>query len=82
MYQYYFFHKQLLLKQIKSTPLGKEVESDFKKIDEGYEGDQGELSFKKSKKRSKAETDDLDVDNDDDDKMIRVLFYFSFLICS
>ena len=55
------------MKQIKSTPLGKEVESTFKKIDEGFEGDQGEMSFKKSKKRSRTENDDLD-----DDLMMRV----------
>ena len=60
------------MKQIKSTPLGKEVESTFKKIDEGFEGDQGEMSFKKSKKRSRTENDDLDDDLDDESKMIRV----------
>ena len=64
------------MKQIKSTPLGKEVESTFKKIDEGFEGDQGEMSFKRSKKRSRADNDDLDDDLDDENKMMRVGMFF------
>lgn len=52
------------------------MKSQFKQIDEGYEGDQGEMSFKKSRKRAKA-----DDEENDDNKMMRVnIFVFVLMI--
>lgn len=67
---------QLLLKQIEKNPLKDKLKSQFKQIDEGYEGDQGEMSFKKSRKRAKA-----DDEENDDNKMMRVnIFVFVLMI--
>lgn len=56
-----------MLKQIEKNPLKDQLKSQFKKIDEGYEGDQEEMSLKKSRKRAKA-----DDEGNDDNKMMKV----------
>ena len=56
-----FVHLQLLLRQLKSSRIGKDAEEEFKKIDEGYEGDQNEMTFKKSRKTKKEEESEEDT---------------------
>lgn len=44
---------------MKSSRLGKEAEEEFKRIDEGFEGDQNEMTFKRSR-RAKKENESED----------------------
>ena len=60
------------MNQLKGTQLGKEVETQFKQVEKGFDGEEDELSMKKSRKRERKEDDDEEADDAPDFKELHV----------
>lgn len=60
------------MNQLKGTQLGKEVETQFKQVEKGFDGEEDELSMKKSRKRERKEDDDEEADDAPDFKDLHV----------
>lgn len=58
--------------QLKGTQLGKAVETQFKQVEKGFEGEEDELSMKKNRKRERKEDNEEEGDDAPDFKELHV----------
>ena len=55
------------MNQLKGTQLGKEVETQFKQVEKGFDGEEDELSLKKNRKRERKDSEDKEGEDDEPD---------------
>lgn len=58
--------------QLKGTQLGKAVETQFKQVEKGFDGEEDELSMKKNRKRERKEDNDEEGEDAPDFKELHV----------